>query len=67
MAGDLPTAIAEYEKALKANPADEEATSGLAQARLMERTASVDPATARAAAADAPTTSRPRRWSPTST
>lgn len=54
MAGDLTTAIAEYEAALKANPADEEATLGLARARLMQRTDGVDPAAARAAAANQP-------------
>lgn len=54
MAGDLPTAIAEYEKALKANPADEEATLGLAQAKLMQRTTGVDLTAARAAAAERP-------------
>jgi putative thioredoxin len=54
MAGDLPTAIAEYEAALKVNPADDEATLGLARATLMQRTESVDPADARSAAADNP-------------
>jgi putative thioredoxin len=54
MAGDLPTAIAEYEAALKVNPADDEATLGLARATLMQRTESVDPAAARSAAADNP-------------
>lgn len=54
MAGDLPTAIAAYEQALKANPSDEEATLGLARARLMERTASADLNAARAAAAERP-------------
>jgi putative thioredoxin len=36
------------------NPADGEATAGLAQVKLMQRTAGVDAAAARAAAAEAP-------------
>ena len=47
MAGDLDTAIAEYQKLLDANPADAEAAVGLSRARLMQRTADVDPAAAR--------------------
>lgn len=54
MAGDLPTAITEYEAALKANPADSEASLGLAQAKLMQRTDGVDLTAARQAAADDP-------------
>jgi putative thioredoxin len=51
-AGDLAGAVAEYQKLVDANPADTEAAGGLAMARLLERTADVDAATARAAAAD---------------
>jgi putative thioredoxin len=54
MAGDLDTAIAEYQKLLDASPADTEAAVGLSRARLMQRTADVDPAAARQAAADRP-------------
>ena len=54
VAGDLDTAIAEYEKLLAANPADDEAAVGLARARLMQRTADVDLNAARQRAADAP-------------
>ncbi len=51
---DLDGAVAAYEKALRENPADEDARIGLAQVKLMQRTAGVDLATARAAAAAAP-------------
>ena len=54
MAGDLDTAIAEYQKLLDASPGDAEAAVGLSRARLMKRTADADPATARQAAADRP-------------
>ncbi len=54
MAGDLDTAVAEYQKLLDASPADTEAAIGLSRAKLMQRTADVDPATARAAAASQP-------------
>ncbi len=54
MAGDLGTAIAEYQKLLDASPADTEAAIGLSRARLMQRTADADPAAARQAAADRP-------------
>ena len=54
MAGDLATAVIEYEAALKANPGDAEATLGLAQAQLMQRTEGVDVTGARAAAAERP-------------
>jgi putative thioredoxin len=50
---DLDAAAAAYVKALAANPADGEATAGLAQVKLMQRTAGVDPAAARTAAAQA--------------
>jgi putative thioredoxin len=52
--GDYDTAVAEYEKLLKANPADAEAAAGLAMARVLQRTDGVDPAAARAAADAAP-------------
>lgn len=54
MAGDLDTAVAEYQKLLDATPADAEAAVGLSRAKLMQRTAAVDPAAARAAAAERP-------------
>lgn len=54
MAGDLDLAVAEYDKLVKANPADTEAVIGLARANLMRRTASADLNAARAAAAAAP-------------
>ncbi|MEP6666112.1 MAG: tetratricopeptide repeat protein [Nocardioidaceae bacterium] len=54
LAGDLDTAIAGYEAALKASPGDEEATLGLAQAQLLERTQGVDPTAARETAAQRP-------------
>lgn len=53
--GDLAAAAAAYENAIAADPGDNDATLGLAQVHLMQRTAGVDPAAARAAAADAPT------------
>jgi putative thioredoxin len=52
---DLDAAAAAYTEALALNPADDEATAGLAQVKLMQRTAGVDPQAARAAAAQAPT------------
>ena len=51
---DLEAAAAAYGEALVQNPADQDATAGLAQVKLMQRTASVDPQAARAAAAQAP-------------
>jgi putative thioredoxin len=54
LAGDVDKAIAEYEAALAAAPADEEASLGLARARLLKRTQGVDLAAARAAAAADP-------------
>lgn len=51
---DLDAAAAAYGEALVQNPADQDATAGLAQVKLMQRTASVDPQAARAAAAQAP-------------
>lgn len=53
-AGDVDGAVAEYEKLVKANPADHEAAAGLAMARLLQRTQGVDLNAARAAAAAAP-------------
>jgi putative thioredoxin len=52
---DLDAAAAAYVKALVQDPADGDATAGLAQVKLMQRTAGVDTASARAAAAEAPT------------
>ncbi|MCE1180569.1 MAG: tetratricopeptide repeat protein [Micrococcales bacterium] len=54
-AGDLDGAHAAYEQALADNPADEEATLGLAQVGLLRRTQGVDLQAARAAAAADPT------------
>ena len=53
--GDLPAAVTAYEQALAANAKDTDAELGLAQVRLMQRTADVDPVAARAAAAADPT------------
>ncbi len=53
-AGDIDAAVAEFAKLVEANPADTEATGGLAMAKVLQRTRSVDPATARAAAAADP-------------
>ena len=52
--GDYDGAVAEYEKLLKANPADAEAAGGLAMAKVLQRTNNVDAAAARAAANAAP-------------
>ncbi|MGZ4438621.1 MAG: co-chaperone YbbN [Nocardioidaceae bacterium] len=52
--GDLDTAVAEYQKLVDANPADAEAAGGLAMAKVMQRTATVDPNAVRAAAAERP-------------
>lgn len=54
-AGDYDAAITAYEAALNESPADEMARVGLAQVKLLARTADVDPQVARAAAAAAPT------------
>jgi putative thioredoxin len=51
---DLDAAVAAYTKALAQNPADDDAAVGLAQVKLMQRTANVDQKAARAAAAAAP-------------
>ena len=53
-ANDFDAAVAEYEKLLAANPADAEAAAGLAMAKVLQRTAGVDDAAARAAADAAP-------------
>lgn len=52
--GDLPAAVAAYEKALTQNPGDEMAAAGLSQVKLLLRTSGADLQTARQAAADAP-------------
>lgn len=53
-AGDIEGAVAAYQRLVDANPADVEAGAGLAMAKVLQRTAGVDLAAARAAAADAP-------------
>jgi putative thioredoxin len=53
-AGDYDTAVAEYERLVKANPADAEAGAGLAMARVLQRTAGLDAAATRAAADASP-------------
>lgn len=53
-AGDIDTAVAEYQRLVDANPADDEAAAGLAMAKVLERTRGVDLEQARRAAADAP-------------
>jgi putative thioredoxin len=50
--GDIDGAVGEYQKLVDANPADVEASGGLAMAKLLQRTQDVDAATARAAAAE---------------
>ncbi len=54
VAGDLETAVAEYQKLVDANPADAEAALGLSRAKLMQRTDGADLVAARAAAAEHP-------------
>ena len=54
-AGDYAAAITAYEAALNESPADEMARVGLAQVKLLQRTADADPQAARAAAAADPT------------
>jgi thioredoxin-like negative regulator of GroEL len=49
--GDIDLAVAEYQKLADANPADVEATAGLAMAQILQRTQGVDLNAARAAAA----------------
>lgn len=52
---DLDAAAVAYTEALAQNPADGEAIAGLANVKLMQRTAGVDAQAARSAAAQAPT------------
>lgn len=52
--GDFAAAREAYTKALAANPADQDASAGLAQVGLLERLGGVDMSAARKAAADAP-------------
>ena len=52
--GDIDGAVAEYQKLVDANPADAEASAGLAMANLLKRTESVDLNQARTAAAERP-------------
>lgn len=52
--GDLPAAIAAYEKLLAENPADDEARAGMATVQLMSRTQDADLDAARSAAAERP-------------
>lgn len=47
---DVDGAVAEYQKLVDANPADTEATAGLAMAKVLQRTQGVDVGAARAAA-----------------
>ncbi len=53
-ADDIDGAVAEYRKLVDANPADAEATAGLAMAQLLQRTRGVDLQAAREAAAASP-------------
>ena len=52
---DLDAAAAAYAQALAQNPADDDATAGLAHVKLMQRTAGADLAAAREAVAQDPT------------
>ena len=52
--GDIDAAVAEYQKLVDANPADAEASAGLAMANLLKRTEGVDLHQARSAAAERP-------------
>lgn len=52
--GDFAGAAAAFEKALKLDPKDADASAGLAQVRLMDRTQGLDLQAVRAAAADKP-------------
>jgi putative thioredoxin len=53
-AGDYAAAVSAYEQALRESPADEMARVGLAQVKLLQRTADADVQAARAAAAADP-------------
>ncbi|MEL4504606.1 tetratricopeptide repeat protein [Luteococcus sp. H138] len=55
--GDYGTAVAEFQKILDMAPADQEAIQGLAQAKLLERSASFDPQAIVAAA-----NTEPQNW-----
>lgn len=50
--GDLDAAVSAYERALAENPRDDMARAGLAQVTLLRRTAGIDVASVREAAAD---------------
>lgn len=52
--GNIDLAVVEYQKLIDANPADTEAGAGLAMAKVLQRTQSVDLTNAREAAAQAP-------------
>ena len=52
--GDVDRAVDEYQKLIDANPADAEASGGLAMAKVLQRTAKVDPDAVRSAAAANP-------------
>jgi putative thioredoxin len=52
--GDIDRAVAEYQKLVDANPADAEASAGLAMAKVLQRTKGVDLQAAREAAAANP-------------
>lgn len=54
-AGDFDAAIAAYDQLLAANPEDEGARLGRGQVLLLQRTADLDPAAVRTAAAEQPT------------
>ena len=53
-ANDVDGAVAEYQRLVDANPADTEAAAGLAMAKVLQRTQSVDGPAARAAADASP-------------
>lgn len=53
-AGDIDTAVAEYQKLVDGNPADTEAAAGLAMAKVLQRTQGVDLTAAREKAAGHP-------------
>lgn len=53
-AGNFDAAVLAYEKALRADPRDSEASAGLAQVQLLSRLSSADAAAVRTAAADRP-------------
>lgn len=54
ISGDVDAAVAAYSKAVDSAPADPEARTGLARAKLLQRTRGVDVSAARKAAADRP-------------